>query len=493
MLKFFRGDSQHKRKEADALVLPYLQKKSIPHSAVNFPFKEAQPALKLKDFKGKEGELLPLYPQHASREKRIIALGLGAEGKITLETLRRAAGSLVRYANRMGIQTINLMVPELQGLTEGDVVRGLSEGLLSQNYLFDRHKSKKDPQQLLKSVYLYRISKRSFASAQKSVKIYEGVYFTRDIVNENADTVTPQQLGIFAKQIAKKYSGKIRAKVLGKKEIEKEKMGLLLAVNKGSARDPALIVLSYRGNPKAKSHTVVIGKGITYDTGGLHIKPIGGMETMRADMAGGAACLGLIIAAANLKLKQNITIVIPSTENCTDSKSFKPGDVFTGASGKTVEILNTDAEGRLVLADAFTYAQKYLKPTRLIDMATLTGAIDIALGPESTGMMSNDDKLAEGIIRAGTVTFERVARLPLLQEYLEKLKSDIADLRNIGGGRSGGSIKSALFLEQFVEGLPWAHLDIASTAFLSEPQRYQPKNATGVGVRLLIEFLENHP
>jgi leucyl aminopeptidase len=214
------------------------------------------------------------------------------------------------------------------------------------------------------------------------------------------------------------------------------------------------------------------------------------METMKCDMSGAACALGTIHAAASLGLKVNLTAVIPSTENGIDSRSYKPGDVYTSFLGKTVEIGNTDAEGRLILADALAYSVKNLKPTRMIDFATLTGACVIALGEETTGLMSNDDHLAESIMRAGNETFERTWRLPLFDEYKQQLDSDIADISNVGG-REAGTITAALFLQEFVGKTPWAHLDIAGTAFLKKSRRYHPKNGTGVGVRLMIQFLEN--
>ena len=229
---------------------------------------------------------------------------------------------------------------------------------------------------------------------------------------------------------------------------------------------------------------------MTYDTGGLNLKPTGSMETMKSDMGGAAAALSALSVAATLKLPLNVTVVVPSAENSIGSLSYKPGDVYTSYAGKTVEIGNTDAEGRLILADALAYISSKIKPSRIVDLATLTGAMEITFGGETIGVMSNNDDLVDSLIKSGNETFERLCRLPLHEEYKEQLKSDLADIKNIGG-RSAGSITAALFLQEFVGNIPWAHLDIAGTAFYSEPRRYHPKHATGVGVRLLIEFLEN--
>lgn len=311
----------------------------------------------------------------------------------------------------------------------------------------------------------------------------------RDLVNGNADDITPQYLGAVARGLEKTCKH-VKTTVLNKKQIEKEKMGLLLAVNRGSFREPAFIIVVYKGNPKSKEKTVLVGKGITFDTGGLDLKPPAGMFTMKSDMAGAAVVLGSIQAASSLGLKVNITGVIASTENSIGSHSYKPGDVYSGFAGKTVEIMDTDAEGRLILADALAYAVDRLKPSRIIDLATLTGAVEVALGDEVSGLMCNNDALADLLVHAGSITGEKVWRLPLYEDYREALKSDIADIKSTGG-RGGGCIKAALFLQEFVNKTPWAHLDIAGTAFVNDARRYHPKYATGIGVRLLISFLEN--
>ena len=376
-------------------------------------------------------------------------------------------------------------------MTEENVLRGLIEGLLLANYSFHKHKHdtiKDDVPSLLKKAALIGIEKTALELAKRSTVICEGVYFARDLTNTNADEINPQYLAQTAQKMAKSLPN-VKATIFDKKRIEKEKMGLLLAVNRGSAIDPAFIILEYKGSPKAKDHTVLIGKGITYDTGGLNIKT-SGMETMKADMGGAAVALATLLVAAKLALPIHLTVVIPATDNAISGTSYKPGDVYAGLTGKTVEVANTDAEGRLVLADALAYANKYLKPARIIDFATLTGGVDIALGNETIGMMSNNDVLADLFVRAGSETFERVWRLPLFEEYKDNLKSDVADIKN-SGTRSASSINGGIFLQHFVEKTPWVHFDIASTAYLNEAKRYHPKSGTGIGVRLMIEFLQN--
>lgn len=483
------------RKNGELLLLPFFKHKKevvkggdFEDALVNWHL-----PVKLKDFTAAEGEVLFLYPE-AGKEPRIALLGLGEAASMTIETLRRSYANAAKAINQKKARDINLVVPHPSKLSESDLLRGISEGLLLANYVFDALKHDQ-----LKELATARIQKIAFIGAsrasasvlKKSYILSQGVAAARDLVNGNADHVTPQYLGAFAKGIATDFST-VTCAVLGKREIEKAKLGLLLAVNQGSSRDPALIELKYRGQPKSKEHILLIGKGITYDTGGLNIKPTGSMETMKCDMAGAAAVLATIQVAAALELPLNVTALVPATENGIDGNSFKPGDVYQSYSGKTVEIGNTDAEGRLVLADAIAYGLKNHAPSMIIDVATLTGAVDIALGPEAAGLFSNDESLAKKLIAASEDSFERVWRLPLFQEYRDALKSDVADIKNIGG-RSAGSITAAIFLQEFIgkkeKSIPWAHLDIAATAYLLEARRYHPKGATGFGVRLLISFL----
>lgn len=483
------------RKIAEMLVLPFWQEQKEAIEASAFTKMQSSYAIPLstKDFIAKEGELLILYVD-TKQEQRTALLGLGERSKINVETLRRAYATLVKNCIAKKITSVNIVVPKLEHLPADDVLRGILEGMLLANYAFTKLKKendKEDPIALFREINLVGVDKPTHVLAllQKYLTICKSVYMVRDLVNGNADDVTPQHLEEIARHLATTLP-QIKVKTLTKREIELEKLGLLLAVNRGSIHDPAFIVLSYQGAPESQDHTVLVGKGVTYDTGGLNIKPTGGMESMKCDMAGAALVLGVMRAVATLGLPINLSVVIPSTENAIGSQSFKPGDVYISHNGKSVEIGNTDAEGRLILADALSYTVKNLNPTRIIDFATLTGAIDIALGPEATGLFSNNELLADQLYEAGEETFERLWQLPLYAEYRDNLKSDIADIKNIGG-RSGGSIIAAIFLKEFVGNLPWAHLDIASSAFLSESRRYQPKLATGIGVRLMVQFFEN--
>lgn len=484
-----------KRKKADLLIIPFWKTQKDPELSLKTGAllnQQLSDLIKMGDFKGKEGEISLLYDSE-TMEKRIVLLGLGDKEKITTESLRRSYGSLTKFCLAKKLTSINLVLPLITSLKPEEGLQGVVEGLLLPNYVFDglKHSAPDENDKIIpvQKACLIGADRSGLDLANKILAVCESVYFARDLINGNADDITPQYLTKCAQKIAKDQSH-VKATVFNKARIEKEQLRLLLAVNRGSASDPAFILLEYKGNPKSKEHVILVGKGITYDTGGLNIK-VSGMETMKCDMSGAAACLGAMMAVSRLKLKVNFSIVIPSTENSVDAKSFKPGDAYKSYSGKSVEMANSDAEGRLVLADGLAYAAKNLKPTYLIDIATLTGAIEVALGSEASGLMSTDDKLAKALIAAGEATFERLWRMPLFEEYKEKLKSDIADIKS-WNGRSASSSVAATFLRYFVdEKIPWAHIDIAGTAYLTEAKKYLPKYGIGVGIRLIVQFLEN--
>lgn len=490
---FAIASSLTQRKKSDLLVVPFWQGKKSAEIAGKELGKLStfvSEPIKAQDFRGKEGEVQVVYTT-GQPEKRLALVGLGDEKKITVEVLRRAYSQIVKVCHKYHLKNVNILLPHIKSISEADTARGISEGILMLNYCFDKlkhHSIKDNPSTLLTHVTFVEGGKEALAAAKKALAICKGVYFTRDLVNGNADDVTPEHLGDVAKSLAKQFES-IKTTVFDKKRIEHEKMGLLLAVNRGSAIDPAFIIAEYSGDPKGKDHTVFVGKGVTYDTGGLNIKATGSMETMKYDMAGAATVLGILYAVASLGLELNMTVVIPSTENSISALSYKPGDVYRAYNGKTVEIGNTDAEGRLILADALSYTIKNLEPTRIIDFATLTGAMEIALGHEALGMMSNDEKLKKELVSAGDYTFERVHALPMFPEYRDQLKSDVADIKNIGG-RPAGSITAAKFLEEFVGNVPWAHFDIAGTAWSDKGRRYYTQYSTGIGVRLSVAFLE---
>ena len=400
--------------------------------------------------------------------------------------LRKGYAAALKACRQKKLSKLSVALPEVSF----SAAYAVTEGLLLANYSFDRLRSDtlKEVPDLVQKICFVGLDSSGLKECLRAQTIVEAANFARDLVNGNADDVTPQMLSQTAKALEKE-SKAIKTTVFGKKEIEKLGMGLLLAVNRGSFRDPAFIIVEYKGNPRSSEVTALVGKGITYDTGGLNLKPGSGMETMKDDMSGAAAVLGTIKAAAKLGLKVNLVGAIVSTENAIGPSSYKPGDVYKSYCGKTVEIGDTDAEGRLVLADAVSYVQDKHKPTRIIDLATLTGGILISLGDEASGLFCNNDRLAEDLFEAGNQTHERLWRFPLFAEYKEALKSSIADMKNIGVARKASSITGAMFIQSFIKDVHWAHLDIAGTAFLTTPRHYHPTNATGVGVRLLIEYL----
>lgn len=479
-----------KREALDVLVLPFWEKggkekadKAIEAVSVKEYTKQIKHITDTNDFSGKECEAVIIYPEEG-KEKRLLLIGLGKEENVSIDVFRKAAATAIRLCHKKKLKKINFLVPTLKATT---YLQGIVEGILLSNYKWSL-RARSDESSLIEQVTLLGVKSTARAMIDETIEIAEGVYLARDLINGNADDVTPKYLAETAKGISKQFPD-VKTTVWNKKEIEKEKMGLLYAVGKGSPNEPAFITMQYNGNPKSKDKSVLIGKGVTFDTGGLNLKPTGSMETMRDDMSGAAAVIGILAVVAALKLKVNVCGVIPTAENAIDGHSFKPGDVYTSYSGKTVEIGNTDAEGRLILADAISYAVKHLSPTRIIDFATLTGAMVIALGDHVSGVFTNDDKLNSALHKASAHTSELVWRLPLHAPYKELLKSDIADIKNIGG-RAAGSITAALFLEEFVNGIPWAHIDIAGTAFSSKEEHYIPKNGVGFGVRLIVEFLK---
>lgn len=464
--------SLQKRARADALILPFFEGKKPAFSAKLSSSVFSLP-IKAGDFTGKKEEILCHYPQ-GGKEKRLVLVGLGKEKEVTPEILRRAFAKGLRAVKEKA-KSVTAQLPNRE-----DALSAV-EGVLLANYVFDTYKTQKD-----KFVEQITFVTEDKEGVKRVETICEGVSFTRNLAISNADEVTPAFLVEMAKKLAKEHSS-IKTSALDGKQVIKERLGLLAAVNRASSIDPALIFIEYKGNPKSKETSAIVGKGVTYDTGGLSLKPTAGMIAMREDMSGAATVLGALHAIASLKLPINIIGVIGSTENCIGPKSYKLGDVYKSYSGVTVEVTNTDAEGRLVLADALSYVQKKYKPKRIIDIATLTGGAIIALGEEVTAIMSNSDQLTEQLVEAGEETFERLWRLPLYEEYKDLLKSKFADIKN-SGERKASAIQGGIFLERFIEKTDWAHLDIAGTSFPDKPKPYDPIQATGVGVRLLTQF-----
>jgi len=481
------------RKGADLLALPFWQEKGValPAFAESLPQALYAQALELGDFCGKAQETLLLYgDQSGSKsEPRLMLFGLGERKSCRPETVRRAVGALVKGCRHRKLRHINLLVPTIP---DDDAIEALVEGLFLSNFAF--HELMTATEQSERDLPLDEVTLLDAPSflekrAESLRLLFNEVDLARNLVSRNADEVTPPHLAQLVRESISINPGKLSATLIEGAEVEKAKLGLLAAVGRGAVHGPILAILEYTGCPSSIEKTVIVGKGVTFDTGGLNLKPGAGMETMKCDMAGAAAALATVRAAAALRLPVNVTAVIPSAENAIGSASYKPGDVYHSHAGFSVEIADTDAEGRLILADAISYAQEHLKPTRIIDLATLTGGVVVALGEDIAGYFANDDALAEELMKSSKITHEQIWRLPLVEEYMAKLKSTLADIKN-SGGRAASPILGAMFLKQFVKkGLPWAHLDIAGTAYYSEPKRYHPALATGFGVRLLVDYL----
>ncbi len=366
-------------------------------------------------------------------------------------------------------------------------------GAILASYSFSKYRSLKNEEKDKKLTKITVITPYP-EEAEKTFKPWEnlakGIYTARDLISEPANALYPET---FAKKAEKTAPEGLEIKVLDKNAMAKEGMNMLLGVAKGSEKEPRLLVCKWLGNPKKKNIALaIIGKGVCFDSGGISLKPGNGMEMMKYDMAGAAAALGLMQVLALNKVKANIVAVMPLVENMPSGSAQRPGDIVVSMSGKTVEVINTDAEGRLILGDAITYAQKEFKPETVIDMATLTGAIRIALGAEYAGLFSNDDELANKLIKAGRKSGEKVWDLPMDTEYAELIKSDIADIKNISDG-GPGSITAAKFLEAFVEEkTKWAHLDIAAMAWENKGRETTPKGAVGFGIKLLNQFIADN-
>ncbi|MFA7383535.1 MAG: leucyl aminopeptidase [Desulfurivibrionaceae bacterium] len=448
----------------------------------------------LGDFSGKEGEHLLFYPEKGEADlpiaKRLLVVGLGKEG-LSREAFRKAGGSIASLAMKSKAKELLLVLPNL-ACDMAEMVEGLSEGLVLGAYRFRRYKSRKGQEasgEILQQVTLYAADSKEGGKALKLGEIAaQAACRARDMANEPASHWTPAHFSEYARQLAAGHG--MRCTILDQARMQKLGMGGIIGVNQGSAQPPEMIILEYTVKPSAPT-LLLVGKGLTFDSGGISLKPSAGMEEMKYDMCGGAAVLCAMQAVAQAKLKGlNLVAIVPATENLPGPAALKPGDVITQYGGKTVEVVNTDAEGRLILADALAYGIKKYKPDMVIDVATLTGAVIIGLGHHRTGLMANDDELCARLLAAGERSGEPLWRLPLDQEYTKQLKSEIADLKNVGK-KDGGAITAAAFLKEFVGKTPWAHLDIAGTAWDFTEKSYIPKGPSGIAVRTLFDFVRN--
>ena len=442
--------------------------------------------LKQGDFDAKPGSTLMLYELAGIASKRVLLVGFGAESEPAAKEFRDGVRGAIRAMADAGIGEAALYVADLAVKDRNAkwVTMQAAMACLENTYRFDRLKSKSRGQRkTLKRIILgvLRESKVAAAALERGIAIGEGINLARDLGNLPPNICTPGYLAERARALGKTH--KLKVTVLERKDMAKLGMGSLLSVSDGSRQPPKLITVEYYGGPKKQKPVVLVGKGVTFDTGGISLKPSAEMDEMKYDMSGAGSVLGTMNAVAAMKLPLNVIGVIPTTENMPGGNATRPGDIVTSMSGQTIEILNTDAEGRLILCDALTYSERF-EPAAVIDIATLTGACVIALGHVASGLFTNDDRLADEVVAAGQTSWDRVWHMPAWEDYQDQLKSNFADMANIGG-RPGGSITAACFLSRFAKKFNWAHLDIAGTAWKSG----RDKGSTGRPVPLLTQFL----
>ena len=483
-----------------ALVVGVLEEAKLSPSAASLNKQTdsaVERAISASNFAGKKGELLEIVAPANLSNSRILLVGLGNPTKLKEKDLQDIGGQAAAHLLKCGDEKAAFLIDKLRGGKRAtERAAHYAYGALLRSYRFDKYKTKEKPekQPKLKEIRMMveeaPAAKRLF---QRLEKVAQGVFFTRNLVTEPANVLFPKSLAAEAKKLSKLG---VKVQALGEKEMRKLGMGSLLGVAQGSDHEAQLLVMVWEGAPTAKDKAPIafVGKGVTFDTGGISLKPAGGMEDMKWDMGGSAAVVGLMHALAGRKAKVNAVGICGLVENMPSGSAQRPGDVVTSMSGQTIEVLNTDAEGRLVLADALWYTQKKFKPKLIVDLATLTGAIIVSLGNEHAGLFSNDDKLSDQLIAAGKTVGEPLWRQPMGPEYDKQIDCDVADMKNIGGGRAGGAITAAQFLQRFImEGTPWAHLDIAGVTWSPKDKPTAPKGGTGYGVRLLDAFVaENY-
>lgn len=446
------------------------------------------------DFSGRAGEVAVLYPRGAINARRVLIAGLGKRDAFDLEGARKAAATAVKRARALNANHVATIVhgAGIAGLPVAEAAQATVEGTLLALYRYPAPKQRDEPPHEIAELSLVELDaakiERIEEGAEAAQAVNAGVTLARNLVNSPANVATPTYLAKAAKEIAKEYG--LESLVGGRKWARKHHMGAFLAVAKGAGEKPKFVVLEHNGDRADLPTIVLVGKGITFDTGGISLKQVQGMGNMKSDMGGAAAVLGAMKAIALLDLPLHIVSITPFTENMPDAEAYRPADVITASNGKTIEIISTDAEGRMILADALVYAQRY-EPDAVIDLATLTGACVVALGKGvAAGVFANEESLGEKIAAAGKETSEKVWQLPLWDEYRKMLDTDVADMMN-SGGRMGGVGTSAVFLREFTD-YTWAHIDIAGVALQEKAGKpYSQPGATGYGVRLLVELLRN--
>lgn len=445
-------------------------------------------------FKGKAEEVLNLVAPTGLDVSRLLLVGIGAPGEFDGNGANNAGAAAWAAAQSTGEADLAVALDAHDGLTgdAGELAAEVAFGAVLRSYRFDKYRTtlSDDKKPSIKKVTVQTDAAKAAKKVwEKLEKVADGIFVTRDVVSEPPNVIYPETLADRCVELSKLG---LEVEVLDEKKMKKLNMGALLGVGQGSVRPPRLVIMRWNGGAKDEAPVAFVGKGITFDTGGISIKPAANMDEMKWDMGGSGTVIGLMAVLAGRKAKVNAVGVVALAENMPDGNAQRPGDVVTTMSGQTIEVLNTDAEGRLVLADALWYCQEHFKPKFMVDLATLTGAIIVSLGNEHAGLFSNSDDLAAKLTEAGLKTGEKLWRLPLSPAYDKDIDSDVADVKNIGRPMNAGSIIGAQFLQRFVNKVPWAHLDIAGTAWAKADKGMVPKGATAFGVRLLDKLVATH-
>ena len=442
------------------------------------------------EIKGKQNEITLIHSMGKIAPERVVVAGLGKEEKLTLSVIRGITAEACRFLRRVGATQVATIAhgAGVGGIDAEKSAQAVTEGALLGLYTFHKHQTKKEDAKEIEQLLIVEREEKKVSILERGCTrgriMAEATNLARDMANEPGNYMTPTTMAEVAQSVADEWG--LDCRILEQADMEKLGMGALLGVARGSTQPPKLIILRYKGAKKSKASLGLVGKGITFDSGGISIKPSEKMGDMKGDMAGGAAVIAAMRAIGELRPKINVTALIPATENLPDGSAYKPGDIVRASNGKTIEVMNTDAEGRLILADALSYART-LGLSPVVDVATLTGACHIALGDLCTGAFSNNQDLVDSVLKAGAEAGEYIWQMPMYEEYKELNKSDIADIKN-SAGRWGGAITAAQFLAEFIEDTPWVHLDIAGP-FLSDKDRtYIVKGATGVAVRTLVNL-----
>ncbi len=488
-MKFSLETAKPHEAQAEVIVISLFEDKSNTGYLPESIRKKIELLLKSHDFNGEKSQTYIFQSEGLAKAKRIMLAGMGKEKDFSLNVFMDVFSGVAKEIKSRGLRQFSYYLPEMKGLDKARLTRAFIETVCLSLYEFDRY-TKEEGKKSKKKIDSFTILADKITSdmrehARFAEVVCEYIYLTRDLINTPSNDATPSVLTKIAVTEAKKLS--ISSQVFGRNEIKKMKMGLIDAVSKGSDEEPKLLVLKYSKGGKSKP-ICLVGKGVTFDTGGINLKPSTNINTMKYDMGGAATMISAMLAAAKLKLKANIILIAPFVENMPSGKSYKPDDIIRSYSGKTVEITNTDAEGRLILADALSYSLKF-KPKCIIDAATLTGAALFALGDSICPVIGNNGKIIEAMKKASDESGENVWELPLADDYKDMLKGDISDLKNCLIVPGPGTISAAIFLSKFVDDVPWVHLDIAGVGWANAEKSYKTKGSTGFGVRLITQFL----